>query len=98
MIEWLEKWYANHCNDSWEHDNGILIETIDNPGWCVSIDITGTILDGLEIPYSIREISENDWIGYSVLNNVFKGVGDAGKLNAIIKIFKEIYDSSLVVS
>jgi Immunity protein 53 len=95
MIEWLEKWYADHCNDSWEHDYGIVIETIDNPGWSVSIDTTDTILDGLEIPYSIHERSENDWIGYSVLNNVFKGVGDAAKLNAIIKIFREIYEASL---
>lgn len=38
----LQKWFAAQCNGDWEHLNGIKIETTDNPGWWVQVDISGT--------------------------------------------------------
>ena len=38
-LEWLQSWYAAQCNDTWEHDHGITIDTLDNPGWHVRIDV-----------------------------------------------------------
>ena len=35
----LEAWYAAHCDGEWEHGYGVSIDTIDNPGWEVLIDI-----------------------------------------------------------
>lgn len=32
IIDWIKKWYLNHCNGDWEHNYGITIQTIDNPG------------------------------------------------------------------
>ena len=49
MINWLQDWYKNQCNDEWEHDYGITIGTLDNPGWDVKIDLIGTSLEGFEI-------------------------------------------------
>ncbi|UCH44768.1 MAG: hypothetical protein JSV11_10785 [Nitrospiraceae bacterium] len=37
----LNRWYINQCNGDWEHQYGIVIETLDNPGWRVKIDLTG---------------------------------------------------------
>jgi hypothetical protein len=34
----------SHCDDDWEHDHGVTIETVDNPGWIVRIDLEGTEL------------------------------------------------------
>ena len=37
----LSKWYESNCNDDWEHGYGVKIETLDNPGWVVEIDLFG---------------------------------------------------------
>jgi hypothetical protein len=44
----LQEWYAAMSDGDWEHELGISIETIDNPGWVVSIDLEGTPLEGQE--------------------------------------------------
>jgi hypothetical protein len=36
----LQTWYQTQCDGDWEHQNGIRIETLDNPGWYVKIDLT----------------------------------------------------------
>ncbi len=38
------------CDGEWEHDYGIKIETLDNPGWLVSIDLLGTDLEDKSFP------------------------------------------------
>ena len=42
----LEEWYARQCNGDWEHHYGVRVETIDNPGWRVRIDLAETRKDG----------------------------------------------------
>jgi hypothetical protein len=39
---WLLKWYKSHCNGDWEHGRGIHLDTIDNPGWSLSINLEDT--------------------------------------------------------
>jgi hypothetical protein len=41
----LQKWYAAQADDDWEHSYGLTIGTLDNPGWCVEIDISDTPLE-----------------------------------------------------
>jgi hypothetical protein len=36
----LEACYLRQCNGDWEHLYGITIETLDNAGWSVTIDLT----------------------------------------------------------
>jgi hypothetical protein len=43
-LELVQRWYAAHCDGEWEHQYGIKIETLDNPGWRVTIDLTNTEL------------------------------------------------------
>ncbi|WP_203237204.1 Imm53 family immunity protein [Streptomyces gilvosporeus] len=31
----LTAWYTSQCDGGWEHEYGIRIETLDNPGWSV---------------------------------------------------------------
>lgn len=93
MIEWLQEWYLRHCNGNWEHQNGINIYTVDNPGWSISINLRGTSLEGVEIAYSLNEISETEWEGYLISNNIFKGGCSPTRLNNIIEVFKNIVES-----
>ena len=40
----LQNWYISNCNGEWEHQHGINIESRDNPGWWVKIDLMTTEL------------------------------------------------------
>ncbi len=93
MIDWLQKWYSNQCDGDWEHEYGIRIETIDNPGWIITIDLASTNFESLEIPYTRIENAENDWMDYGIKDKIFSGAGDSLKINDIINKFKEIVES-----
>jgi hypothetical protein len=41
-LEWLMNWYASHCDGDWEHSFGISLQSTDNPGWWLKIDLAGT--------------------------------------------------------
>ena len=43
-LDVLMRWYRSHCDGSWEHQHGIWIETLDNPGWRLVIDLNDTEL------------------------------------------------------
>jgi hypothetical protein len=32
-LTWLQAWYAEQCDGDWEHQFGVSVETLDNPGW-----------------------------------------------------------------
>ncbi|MCI0660616.1 MAG: immunity 53 family protein [Acidobacteria bacterium] len=88
-IEKIQSWYASQCDGDWEHQFGIAIETIDNPGWSVEIDLKGT---GLEInsidSYIFEEDKgEKDWIICEIRDNKFVGYGDENKLQLILESF-----------
>jgi hypothetical protein len=53
----LHHWYLAQCDGDWEHSNGISIETLDNPGWSVKIDLSDTRLDG--IPFTPFETGDS---------------------------------------
>lgn len=60
-IERLNRWWQSHCDGEWEHEFGLRIETMDNPGWLVRIDVMYTELAGRPIkPVSVKR-SDMDW-------------------------------------
>ena len=61
-LETLSDWYKSNCDGNWEHRYGIRIETLDNPGWSIHIDLSGTDLEDHEITECEEHRSENDWI------------------------------------
>ena len=50
---WLQAWYVSQCDGDWEHQNGISISTLDNPGWEVPIDLVDVDLPAAD--YERRE-------------------------------------------
>ena len=40
------RWYLAECNGDWEHSYGVKIDTLDNPGWTLNIDLRETDLQG----------------------------------------------------
>lgn len=45
-LQWLMQWYLAECNNDWEHQFGVEIGTLDNPGWLLKIDLVDTPLEG----------------------------------------------------
>lgn len=92
IIQWLAKWFSSYCNGDWEHENLIRIETTDNPGWAVTIDLVGTDLQDLSIELQIFEVNESDWFLYKVKERQFFGAGDLSKLAFLLAKFKELVE------
>ena len=86
-IQRLEKWYASQCNGMWEHSYGVKIDTIDNPGWSVKIELAETGVDGQRIQELIFENGPSDWMHCSVKGNTFHAYGDPSKLERILEHF-----------
>jgi len=88
-ILWLQKWYYSNCDGDWEHDRNIVITTIDNPGWSVTIKLEGTTLENDQsIEYYIDN-TELDWYDCRLKDNIFMGDGGPNNLLDIISIFKQ---------
>ncbi|WP_263597259.1 immunity 53 family protein [Metabacillus idriensis] len=58
----MQNWYLKQCDGDWEHQFGIRIDTLDNPGWSVKISITDTELLGKTFEKVEIERSSKDWI------------------------------------
>jgi hypothetical protein len=83
----LESWYARNCDGDWEHRYGITIETLDNPGWAVRIDLAETALAGRPFDDVRIDRSPQDWVRCSVEADVFKGFGGLRNLDEILYHF-----------
>lgn len=92
-LERLQRWFAAQCNGTWEHDWGVKIETLDNPGWLVRIDLTGT-------PWAAKEFSrrkegindaghpmEERWIHCFTQDQLFLGACDPRQLDRVFELF-----------
>jgi hypothetical protein len=54
-------WYAAQCNGDWEHKYGVRIDSLDNPGWQVAVDVAET--DRAGTPFAPIEWQGSDrWL------------------------------------
>lgn len=89
----LQDWFAAQMDRDWDHDQGIEINTLDNPGWRVVIQLTGTELESA----SMNAVEENyehdtDWVRVWVEDGRFQGAGGPHKLQRILQLFLEWKD------
>lgn len=96
LINWLQDWYQSQCDSDWEHDYGIRIETLDNPGWSIEIDLTNTTVTMSSQKWELIEISKNSWVGYKIENDIYFASGDPKKLELMILIFKQIVENKKI--
>ena len=40
IIQWLQDWTKSQIDGDWEHELGISISLLDNPGWILSADVS----------------------------------------------------------
>jgi len=96
IIQWLQEWYKSNCDGYWEHIYGIKIDTLDNPGWIVQIDLSDTPLEHEEFDKIQYYMSDEEWIICSKEGGVYKASGGPNKLEEILLIFKEWVESKSI--
>ena len=77
----LQNWYKSKCDGIWEHSYGIEINTLDNPGWRVS-------LSGESNKKNINiflERSDNNWLSIKSCSNEFTAHGGIDNLDEILE-------------
>lgn len=89
LLEWIQDWYCKNCADEWADSYGIKIETLDNPGWLVKIDVRETPLENNSFDSLHIDGGDDDWIFCDVKDCVFQGAGDPTKLTRIFEVFRD---------
>ncbi|MFZ0565982.1 MAG: Imm53 family immunity protein [Chlamydiales bacterium] len=88
LITWLESWtYSNKKKPL--NTAHIVVTTIDNPGWGVTIDLANRLYNK-ELPLADVTNSENDWYYCTINDNKFEGDGGLFNLEDIFRIFKQL--------
>jgi hypothetical protein len=88
-LQRLELWYGRQCDGNWEHEYGVKIGNLDNPGWEIDIDLAGTGLEEKALESSQLERDEHDWISYRKEDLKFRGFGGPRNLDELLLIFLE---------
>lgn len=83
----LSRWFASQCNEDWEHGFGIRIVTLDNPGWLVQVDLSGTDIEGCEPQRKQHNVIDGPWIDVSVSMNKFEATCSPFLLSEVIAEF-----------
>jgi hypothetical protein len=94
VLSALEKWYLDHCDGDWEHQSGVTIETLDNPGWSLRINLMGTSKQGAALEKTMVERTEHDWICYWIADNQFHAACGPENLGESIGVFLDWFSSN----
>lgn len=86
-LERIMAWYASNCDDDWEHSFGVKIDTLDNPGWTLHVDIVNTNLETKHFDSIDIQRSTNNWLYCTLSDGEFKGAGGVENLEEIMCIF-----------
>jgi hypothetical protein len=93
LLSELSRWFATHCDGDWEHSRGILIQTTDNPGWWVKIELAQTELSDRSFATVAENIDSKGfphgsrWLHCGLKDGQWHGAGDETRLEQIIAIF-----------
>jgi hypothetical protein len=90
----LEKWYSAQCDGDWEHQYGVSIGTLDNPGWKLEIDLRGTDAEDRALEHVKIERAENDWLDYWIEKKKFQARMGPQNLTEAIEIFVSWFENS----
>jgi hypothetical protein len=93
LLKWLAEWLNSRANGNWEDSYGVTIESLDNPGWRIFIDLN-------ETPYYKKNFSpveldngESDWLFCKVENDKFEAACSPLRLPDAIEAFKNWIES-----
>ena len=85
----LVSWYVEHCDGEWEHSYGVTLDTLDNPGWSLKVDLKETRLEGVAMERTVSERTEDDWIQAWSDGVAFYAAGGPTNLHEIVAAFAD---------
>jgi Immunity protein 53 len=86
----LQAWFRAQCDGDWEHSFGIKIETLDNPGWSVTIDLAETQLVDAEFAGLEEAVEDPErWVSCRVSERRFLGACGPAMLPRVLGAFLE---------
>lgn len=88
VLDWLQGWYSAQCNEDWEHEWGVKIDTLDNPGWSVRIDLEETDLEGHDFPRQDLKRGMDDWVMAWTSDMAFHAACGPGNLTEALNLFR----------
>ena len=85
----LTNWYRSQPLASGSSPGGsrVRIETLDNPGWLIKIQLAGTGLEKRPFAAVGIERAEDDWISCAVKDSVFTAAGGPNNLEELLTTF-----------
>lgn len=96
----LMDWCSAHWDEDLQHDLGVSIGTLDNPGWILKVKLVGTNLSDVEMP-ELWEGSDDPsypdaspWISCRIQDREFVGASDLTQLPRLISVFNALIDSA----
>jgi len=72
-LDRLARWYREQCNRDWEHQNGVRLVTIDNPGWSLDVNLADTSIAGRTVEPTRIERADDNWVFYEAKGDLFRG-------------------------
>lgn len=87
-LEWLQSWYTKQCNGDWEHTRGITLNTLDNPGWTLTVDLDQTPWASYRVERRFLERTEQNWVHWKIADKQFRAEGGPGNLTELLAIFR----------
>jgi hypothetical protein len=94
LLNWLQQIYkSDFCNDSWEHEHGITIDTFD-PGWNFQFDLRDTDLEDAVLEKILVKENEQNWYQCWTKDGIFHGWGGPTNLTNILKVFRDWYEKT----
>ncbi|MFB4283855.1 immunity 53 family protein [Nonomuraea sp. MTCD27] len=94
-LAFLQSWYASCCDDDWEHSHGVTIDSLDNPGWRMKIDLVGTPLAGTALDRLLVERAEEDWLHVWSDGTHFEGACGPLNLGEMLEAFRGFADGAV---
>jgi hypothetical protein len=88
LLDWLQSWYAQQCDGDWEHEWGVRIGTLDNPGWTVGIDLAETDLEEHDYPRQEINRTTQDWVRAWTAGKTFRAACGPGNLTEALTLFR----------
>lgn len=87
VLDRLQAWFVLQCDMAWEQGNGVRIESVDNPGWQLRIDLSGTRWAERDFDIIQHDRSEHDWLRCWVDGATWHAAAGPANLEEAIEAF-----------
>jgi hypothetical protein len=95
----LQDWFLSNCDGDWENSSGVKVESLDNPGWMVSLDIFGTPLEGRLLDRVVVDDSEEGWLHcWSDGNSIYAAAAPCRLRDALEIVLDRLLEWGTVVN